>query len=73
MIQPAFDAVLGLVDEVVPIDEATAVDAKDIALRYAGLSARDAIHLAAMGRHGVTRIMSFDGGFDAYPGIERLC
>jgi predicted nucleic acid-binding protein len=34
--------------------------------------ARDAVHLAVMRRHGVRRILSFDAGFDAEPGIERL-
>jgi hypothetical protein len=36
------------------------------------LSARDAVHLAIMERHGVRRIMSFDSGFDGFPGVERL-
>jgi len=36
------------------------------------LSARDAVHLAAMAEAGVVRIMSFDRGFDDHPGIERL-
>ena len=36
------------------------------------LSARDAIHVAVMQREGVGRILSFDGGFDGVPGIERL-
>lgn len=36
------------------------------------LSAGDALHVAMMKRHGVGRIMSFDGGFDAVEGIERI-
>lgn len=36
------------------------------------LSARDALHAAVMRREGVSRIMSFDGGFDALPGITRI-
>jgi predicted nucleic acid-binding protein len=36
------------------------------------LSARDALHVAVMARHDITELMSFDRGFDAYPGIERL-
>jgi uncharacterized protein len=71
-IQPAFDATLGLVDEVFPIERRDAEAAKDILLRYTSLSARDAIHIAVMDRHGVDRIMSFDRGFDAHPGVERL-
>jgi uncharacterized protein len=71
-IQPAFDALLGIVDDVLPIDVQVAQSAKDILLRYEALSARDAIHLAVMSRHGIERIMSFDRGFDAHPGIERV-
>ena len=61
-IQPAFDALLGIVDDVLPIDLQDAQSAKDILLRYESLSARDAIHLAVMNRHGIDRIMSFDRG-----------
>jgi predicted nucleic acid-binding protein len=71
-IQPAFDAVLGVVDDVLPIDRTDMDAAKDILLRYSALSARDAVHLAVMSRHGIDRIMTFDRGFDSYPGIERL-
>ena len=71
-IQPAFDAVLGVVDDVLPIARDDAEHAKDIVLRYQHLSARDALHLAVMARHGITRLLSFDRGFDAYPGITRL-
>jgi uncharacterized protein len=71
-IQPAFDAILGVVDEVLPIDREDAEAAKDILLRYASLSARDAVHAAVMRRHGIDRIMTFDRGFDAHPGVERL-
>ena len=37
-----------------------------------GLSARDALHVAVMRKAGTNRILSFDGGFDSCPGIERL-
>jgi predicted nucleic acid-binding protein len=36
------------------------------------LSACDAIHYAVLEVHGITRILSLDGGFDGLPGIERL-
>jgi predicted nucleic acid-binding protein len=45
--------------------------AKDVVLRYASLSARAAVHVAVMVRHGVERIMTFDRGFDAYPSLQR--
>jgi hypothetical protein len=71
-IQPAFEALLGVVDEVYAVDLRTVERAKEIVLGVSGLSARDALHLAAMEQHGVNRIMSFDTGFDGFPGIERL-
>ena len=71
-IQPAFDALLGVVDEVFPIDAAAVERAKAIVLGHRRLSARDAIHLAVMEHHAVTRILSFDTGFDGFPGIQRL-
>ena len=71
-IQPAFDALLGIVDEVVPIDESVVRRAKEIVLGNKRLSPRDAVHLAAMEQRGISRIMSFDTGFDGFPGIERL-
>jgi hypothetical protein len=71
-IQPAFDAVLGIVDEVFPIERAEAERAKTILLERPSLSARDAIHAAVMYRRGVKRILTFDAAFDALPGIERV-
>ena len=71
-IQPAFDAILGVVDEVLAIEHEDVEAAKDILLRYTALSARDAVHAAVMLRHGIERIMTFDRGFDAHPAIERL-
>jgi hypothetical protein len=36
------------------------------------LSARGALHIAVMEQHGIERILSFDSGFDGFPGISRL-
>ena len=71
-IQPAFDALLGVVDEVLPIDRAIVERAKAIVISRTKLSARDAIHYAVMQAHGIRRILTFDSGFDGLPGIERL-
>lgn len=71
-IQPAFDALLKIVDEVLPMDEAVIHRAKQIVLGYQKVSARDGIHLAIMQQHGIDRILSFDSGLDAFPGITRL-
>jgi len=71
-IQPAFDALLGVVDEVYPIDAADVQRARDVLMGLARLSARDALHAAVMHRRGVERLMSFDAGFDALGWIERV-
>jgi uncharacterized protein len=71
-IQPAFDAVLGVVDEVLPVDLAQVEDAKRIVLGSYGLSARDAVHVAIMQAHAVERILTFDADFDRFPGVSRL-
>jgi predicted nucleic acid-binding protein len=71
-IQPAFDAVLGVVDEVLPVTLADAERAKAIVLGRLRLSARDALRAAVMEREAIDRILSFDRGFDALPGITRV-
>jgi uncharacterized protein len=71
-IQPAFDALLGVVDEVLSVDRVAVERAKQMVLGYRQLSARDAVHLAVMEQNGIRQILSFDAGFDAFPGIARL-
>lgn len=71
-IQPAFDVLLGIVDQVLPIDLAVAERAKEIVLGRPQKSACDAVHLAVMEQHGIEQILTFDAGFDGFPGIKRL-
>ena len=71
-IQPAFDLLLGLVDEVFPITVEDVQRAREIVVGVVPLSARDAIHVAVMERNGIGRILSFDRGFDALPTIKRI-
>lgn len=71
-IQPAFDALLGVVDEVFPIEQADAERAKAVLLGNDCLSARHALHVAVMERNGVRRVLSFDRAFDEVPGVRRL-
>jgi predicted nucleic acid-binding protein len=71
-IQPAFDALLGVVDEVLNVDRRAVERAKQIVLGYRQLSARDAVHLSVMEQNGIHEILSFDSGLDAFPGITRL-
>jgi predicted nucleic acid-binding protein len=61
-----------VVDEIFLIDRGAVERAKSIVLGHPRLSARAAVHPAVMQQHGVSRIMSFDAGFDGSPGIERL-
>ena len=71
-IQPAFDALLGVVDGVLDIGRKDVERARELLLGMTRLSARDALHAAVMEREGITTIMSFDAGFDALPGVKRL-
>jgi len=71
-IQPAFDALLGVVDEVLPVDHSIVERAKGIVLGHRHLSARDAVHLAVMEHHSIKNILTFDSGLDTFPGITRL-
>jgi len=71
-VQPAFDALGAVVDEVFPIEFRDVGRAKEIVLGSPTLSARDALHVAVMERHGVDSILSFDKGLDGVPGISRM-
>jgi hypothetical protein len=71
-IDAAFDLLRELVDEVLSIDLATVADARTVMAEHSTLSARDAVHVAAMRRAGVEQIMSFDSGFDQVEGLTRL-
>jgi len=71
-IDPAWDAILGVVDVVHPIELDDVTRARRLVGAAPALSARDAIHLAVMQRRGISRILSFDTGFDGIVGIERI-
>ncbi|HEX7050836.1 MAG TPA: type II toxin-antitoxin system VapC family toxin [Longimicrobiales bacterium] len=71
-IQPAFDALLGVVDEVFPVDLADVERAKTVVLGNGRLSARDALHVAVMERQGVRQVLTFDASFEEVPGIRRV-
>lgn len=70
-IQPAFDALLRLVDEVLPIELETIIEAKAILFGYPTLSARDALHASAMKKRRITSLLSFERGYDVLPFISR--
>jgi predicted nucleic acid-binding protein len=71
-IGPAWDAIVGVVDVIHPIELEDVARARRLIDSARTLSARDALHLAVMQRHGMTRIMTFAAGFDGIVGIERV-
>ena len=71
-IQPAFDVLHRLTDEIFPIEVEDVELAKSTVLERPSISARDALHVAVMKRRDIQKILSFDRGFDEVPGIERV-
>ena len=71
-IDACFDALTGIVDVTFPVELADVDRARRLLATTDRLSVRDALHIAIMQAHDVGRIMSFDRGFDGFPGIERL-
>jgi len=71
-IGPALQVTLGIVDEVIPIEKADVLRAGEIAQHRTLMSARDAVHIAVMERHGIRSILSFDSDFDRWPGLQRI-
>ena len=71
-IDPAMDTLSALVDEILGFGMDEIHKARMLIGSVDEISARDALHAAVMERAGVTRILSFDSGFDSCPGIERL-
>jgi predicted nucleic acid-binding protein len=71
-IKPAFDAILGIVEEVYAIERDDVERARNLLISKHRLSARDAIHAATMERYGIRQILTFDAGFDEVSGIRRI-
>ena len=71
-IGPAWEAIVGVVDVIHPVEVEDVSRARRLIAAATSLSARDALHVAVMQRYGITRILSFDTGFDGILGIERL-
>lgn len=71
-IQPALQAMLDIVDAVLPIEQRDVLRAGEIVRLPEAWSARDAIHLAIMERYRIRHIMSFDRDFDRWPGLSRI-
>ncbi len=71
-IGPALEALLGVVDEIFPVDADTVLAASRMLERTPGLSARDALHVAIMRRSGIDDVLTFDTGFEAITGLRRI-
>lgn len=69
-IEPAWNALRRVVDEVYPIEIADVERARGL-VATSRLTARDALHVAVMQRRDIGEILSFDAAFDAVPGIRR--
>ena len=69
-IDPAWNALLRVVDEVHPIELADVERARMLVVT-SRLTARDALHVAVMQRRDIGEILTFDTGFDGVPGIKR--
>jgi uncharacterized protein len=71
-IEPAMKVILDLVDDVFSLEKTDVVRAAEIVQNRALFSARDAVHIAIMERHGIGEIMSFDADFDRWPRLKRI-
>jgi predicted nucleic acid-binding protein len=71
-IQPAFDLLEAMVDEVFAVDIDDIESAKEILLANKRLSARDSLHLSIMKRYAIERVITFDEGFEFASGIVRI-
>jgi predicted nucleic acid-binding protein len=71
-IGPAFDALLGVVDVVHPVELDDVMRARRLVAGSDRMTARDAIHIAIMQRREIDRILTFDQDFDDFVGIERV-
>ena len=70
-IGPALRVILDAVDEVYAIEKADVLRAAEIAQNRRSLPARDAVHIAVMERRRIAAILTFDAGFDDWPGLKR--
>ncbi len=70
-IDAAFECLDAIVDDVLTFGMPEIRAARGLIDSVCRVSARDALHVVVMRKAGVRRILSFDRGFDAFPGIER--
>lgn len=68
----AYEALEAMASVVFDVTKGDVDEARAISGSYPELSSRDCLHVAVMRRIGVTRIWSYDAGFDAIPAIQRV-
>ena len=71
-IDAAFESLEAIADDILTYGMPEIRSARALIASVDGISARDALHVAVMRKAGTSRILSFDAGFDACPGIDRL-
>ena len=71
-IDAAFENLEAIADDILTYGMPEIRSARALIASVDGISARDALHVAVMRKAGTSRILSFDAGFDACPGIDRL-
>lgn len=71
-ISPAMNVLPAIVDEVFPIERQDVLRAATIVAGKESHSARVALHIAVMERHGIETIFSFDRDYDRRPGLVRI-
>jgi hypothetical protein len=67
-----YNLFVALCPVIFPVTLADTDRARDLVNAGAGISVRDAIHAAVMLNNGVSRIATFDAGFDLVEGVERM-
>jgi predicted nucleic acid-binding protein len=67
-----YDLFARLCPVIFPVTLADTDRARDVVKTVPAVSVRDAIHAAVMLNNDVTRIATFDAGFDRVPGVRRI-
>ena len=67
-----YNLFVALCPVIFPVTIADTDRARDIVTTGSGVSVRDAVHAAVMLNNDVSKIATFDTGFDAVAGVERL-
>ena len=67
-----YGAATELCDQVLPVSEETTARARELLIHYQNITARDAIHIAAMEEGGLRRLLSTDSDFDSVNEVQRV-